>query len=304
MAELNIQADSEQVGRRLDQVLATAFPEYSRTVIQQEVRSGRVTISGECIYRPSHRVRPGYHIQWDVPDKPILSPRPVPLTILHEDTEIVVVDKPSGLVVHPGAGTTETTLVEGLLVDRELPVSDDPARPGVVHRLDKGTSGVIVIAKTLNALEFLKQQFSDRATNKHYLAVVDGAFQETEALIDAPIGRDPAMPQLRSIQAGGRASQTEFSVLLELDDSSLLLVRPLTGRTHQIRVHLRYTGHSVRGDDKYGGKEADRLMLHAWKLEIRHPTRDELMMFCSPVPDGFPIFPYDTLDRARNAPSK
>ena len=296
MTELTIQADSEQEGRRIDQVLADTFPELSRTEIQLEIRAGNVAISGESVYRPSYRVRKGDHIQWDVPDNPILSPRPVALSIMYEDPDLIVIDKPSGLVVHPGAGTTETTLVEGLLVDRELPVSDDPARPGVVHRLDKETSGVIVIAKTLETLESLKRQFADRSIEKHYIAVVDGAFQETEGLIDAPIGRNPAMPQRMNIRAGGRPAQTEFTVLLELKDSSLLWVRPRTGRTHQIRVHLRYTGHSVRGDDKYGGEAADRLMLHAWRLAIRHPIRNETMEFRSPVPERFPEFPYETLD--------
>ena len=296
MAELIIQADSEQLGRRIDRVLANAFPQLSRTEIQQEIRAGKVTISGESVCRPSHRVREGDRIQWDIPDKPILSPHPIPLSILYEDSDLIVIDKPSGLVIHPGAGTIETTLVEGLLVDRELPVSDDPARPGVVHRLDKETSGVIVIARTLETLESLKRQFSDRTTKKHYIAVVDGVFQETEGLIDAPIGRDPAMPQRMSIQAGGRPAQTEFIVLSELEDSSLLWVRPRTGRTHQIRVHLRYIEHSVRGDDKYGGNEADRLMLHAWRLVIRHPIRNEIMEFRSPVPENFPTFPYETLD--------
>jgi 23S rRNA pseudouridine1911/1915/1917 synthase len=295
MAELIIDTDCEQVGRRIDQVLADAFPELSRTEIQQQIRSGRVLVSGESMSRPSYRVRGGDCIQWDIPDKPILTPYPIPLSILYEDSDLVVIDKPSGLVVHPGAGTSETTLVEGLLVDRALPVSDDPARPGIVHRLDKETSGVIIVAKTLATLESLKRQFSDRSTKKHYIAVVNGAFREAEGLIDAPIGRNPAMPQRMSIQGGGRPAQTEFKVLSELGDSSLLWIRPRTGRTHQIRVHLRYIGHSVLGDDKYGGKAADRLMLHAWRLVIRHPVRHETMEFRAPIPDCFPEFPYDTL---------
>jgi 23S rRNA pseudouridine1911/1915/1917 synthase len=296
MIELLIEAESEQVGRRIDQVLASAFPELSRTEIQQEIRAGKVTVSGDVIDRPAHRVRVGNCIQWEIPDKPLLTPGTIPLDILYEDPFLVVINKASGVVVHPGAGTTETTLVEGLLVDRKLPVSDDPARPGVVHRLDMETSGVIVVAKTLNALEDLKQQFADRATKKHYIALVDGKYQETEGHIDAPIGRNPAMPQRMSIQTGGRPSQTDFNVLAELDGKSLLWVRPRTGRTHQIRVHLRYTGHSVVGDAKYGGTDADRLMLHAWRLLIRHPMHGEPMEFRAPIPESFPSFAYDTLD--------
>ena len=296
MIEYLIEAESEQVGRRIDQVLASAHPEISRTEIQQQIRAGNVMIGEAPVDRPSHRVRAGDRIQWEIPNKPILTPNTIPLDILFEDPFMVVVNKTSGIVVHPGAGTTETTLVEGLLIDRELPVTDDPARPGVVHRLDMETSGVIVVAKTLNALEALKEQFADRSTKKHYIAVVDGSFHETEGHIDAPIGRNPAMPQRMSIQNGGRNAQTDFNVLSDLGDTSLLWVRPHTGRTHQIRVHLRYIGHSVVGDEKYGGSDAERLMLHAWRLLIRHPMHGEPMEFRAPIPESFPEFAYDTLD--------
>jgi 23S rRNA pseudouridine1911/1915/1917 synthase len=296
MIEYLVEAESEQVGRRIDQVLANAHPEISRTEIQQEIRAGKVMVSGELVDRPSHRLRAGDCIQWEIPDKTILTPNTIPLEILYEDPFMVVINKASGIVIHPGAGTTETTLVEGLLVDRKLPVLDDPARPGVVHRLDMETSGVIVVAKTLNALDALKEQFADRSTKKHYIAVVDGTFNETEGHIDAPIGRNPAMPQRMSIQSGGRNAQTDFNVLSDLNGTSLLWVRPRTGRTHQIRVHMRYTGHSVVGDEKYGGSDADRLMLHAWRLTIRHPMHGEPMEFRAPVPESFPDFAYETLD--------
>jgi 23S rRNA pseudouridine1911/1915/1917 synthase len=296
MIEYLIEAESEQVGRRIDQVLANAHPEISRTEIQQEIRAGKVMVSGELVDRPSHRLRAGDCIQWEIPDKTILTPNTIPLEILYEDPFMVVINKASGIVIHPGAGTTETTLVEGLLVDRKLPVLDDPARPGVVHRLDMETSGVIVVAKTLNALDALKEQFADRSTKKHYIAVVDGTFNETEGHIDAPIGRNPAMPQRMSIQSGGRNAQTDFNVLSDLNGTSLLWVRPRTGRTHQIRVHMRYTGHSVVGDEKYGGSDANRLMLHAWRLTIRHPMHGEPMEFRAPVPESFPDFAYETLD--------
>ncbi|MBE0634751.1 RluA family pseudouridine synthase [Candidatus Bipolaricaulota bacterium] len=296
MIELRIEPDSRQLGRRIDQLLAEAYPELSRTEIQQEIRSGNVLVSGESIDRASYRVRAGDRIEWEIPNKPILTPQPIPLDILYEDAEMVVINKSPGIVVHPGAGTSDTTLVEGLLVDRRLPVSDDPARPGIVHRLDRETSGVIVVAKTLRTLDSLKRQFSDRATQKHYIAVVAGLYHEAEGHIDAPIGRDPAMPQRMSIQAGGRPAKTDFTVLASLRDSSLLWVRPRTGRTHQIRVHLRYTGHSILGDEKYGGRTADRLMLHAWRLVLRHPTVGEMMEFRAPIPEDFPEFDYESLD--------
>jgi 23S rRNA pseudouridine1911/1915/1917 synthase len=296
MIEYQIEAESEHIGLRIDQFLANAHPEISRTEIQGQIRAGNVLVSGQSIDRPSHRLRAGDRIEWEIPDKPILTPNSISLDILFEDPFMVVVNKASGVVVHPGAGTTETTLIEGLLVDRKLPVSDDPARPGVVHRLDMETSGVIVVAKTLHALEALKEQFADRSTQKHYIAVVDGTFDETEGHVDAPIGRNPAMPQRMSIQKSGRHAQTDFSVLADLGGQSLLWVRPRTGRTHQIRVHMRYVGHSVVGDEKYGGSKADRLMLHAWRLLIRHPMHAEVMEFIAPIPDCFPDFAYHTLD--------
>ncbi len=296
MIEYHIEAESEQVGQRVDQFLASTHPEISRTEIQGEIRAGHVLVSGKSIDKPSHRLRAGDSVQWEIPDKPILNPNAIPLNILYEDPFMVVLNKATGVVVHPGAGTTETTLVEGLLVDRKLPVSDDPARPGIVHRLDMETSGVIVVAKTLNAMETLKEQFADRSTRKHYVAVVDGVLEEIEGQVDAPIGRNPAMPQRMSIQSSGRHAITDFTVLSELEGQSLLWLRPRTGRTHQIRVHMRYIGHSIVGDAKYGGSKADRLMLHAWRLLIRHPMHGDTMEFVAPIPEGFPDFDYDRLD--------
>jgi 23S rRNA pseudouridine1911/1915/1917 synthase len=304
MIELTVPEASELIGRRLDQALAEAVPQMSRTEIQHEIRAGNVAVGETPVRRPSYRLRSGDIVRWDVPDRPLLTPAPIALSILYEDDALVVLDKPTGCVVHPGAGTTETTLVEGLLVDRRLPVSDDPARPGIVHRLDKETSGVIVVAKTAAAMDSLKRQFADRATRKHYIALVDGTFAETEGLIDAPIGRDPAAPQRMAIQAGGRRSQTDFTVLASLDRKTLLWMRPRTGRTHQIRVHMKYTGHPVCGDEKYGGSVAERLMLHAWRLRIEHPVERVMMEFEAPVPEAFPEFDYDALDSIRIAPRK
>ena len=304
MTEFTITADSEHMGRRLDQALADAFPHLSRTEIQQEIRDGHVTVRGQTAARPAYRLRAGDTIGWEVPDRPLLTPTSMPLTILYEDDALIALDKPCGLVVHPGAGTNEPTLVEGLLADRSLPVSDDPARPGIVHRLDKETSGILVVAKTLGAMASLQRQFADRMTKKHYVAVVDGTFEETIGLIDAPIGRDPAAPQRMAVRAGGRRASTEFTVLDTLDGASLLWIRPRTGRTHQIRVHMNYTGHPVRGDEKYGGSPSGRLMLHAWTLQIEHPTHGELMTFEAPIPRDFPEYDYGMLDRNRSAPRK
>jgi len=231
---------------------------------------------------------------------PLLTPREVPLSILYEDEEVVVIDKPAGMVVHPGARTKGGTLVEALLATRALPVVDDPARPGIVHRLDKETSGVIVVAKTDHALQALKLQFSAREVTKLYLAQVEGAIEEEEGLIDAPVGRDPAHPRLMTVSPQGRPASTAFRVLKRLSGTSLLCLQPKTGRTHQLRVHLRYIHHPILGDPLYG-KGGEHLFLHAWRIAFIHPKSGERVRFTAPVPPWFPPYPYEELpwpDRA------
>ena len=310
---------ADRRGSRLDRVLADMNSDVSRSDVQRDIRAGRVSVGGQAVTQRSYRVREGDQLTWEITSKPPLNPRPLDLSILHEDDHIVLVDKPAGLVVHPGAGTTTTTLVEALLVSRKLPASDDPTRPGIVHRLDKETSGVILVAKTPEALTALQQQFSARTTAKTYIAVVEGAVAEEEGWIDAPVGRDPRLPSRMAVQPAGREAQTGFSVLQRLDHATLLVVRPRTGRTHQIRVHCRYIGHPVVGDPVYGtrssrnqakqqtsserdpcsaGACADaqgrrRMLLHAWRLGFDHPATGEAVRFEAPIPAEFPDFPYD-----------
>jgi len=315
MKRIALTIDSEHVGRRLDRFLADADPEISRSEVQRDIRDGRVSVSGEVTRQPSRRLRENEEVVWEIADRAPLTPRPIPLDVLYEDEHLVAVDKPAGLVVHPGAGTESPTLVEGLLADRALPPSDDPVRPGIVHRLDKETSGVILVAKTPAALAHLQRQFAARSVEKTYLAVVRGVIAEGEGTIDAPIGRDPAHPRRMSVRSQGRAARTDFRVLRRLRDSTLLLVRPHTGRTHQVRVHLQYIGHPVLGDSIYGsagsgnrGKAANdtprrsayaakrrRLMLHAWRIGVQHPETGESLRFEAPIPAEFPDFAYEGL---------
>jgi len=294
----------EHDGARLDRALADMNPDVSRSEIQRDILAGRVSVDDAVVTQRSYRVRDGERLRWESTSKPVLDPRPLDLEILFEDEHIVVVDKPIGLVVHPGAGTKRTTLVEGLLVDRNLPPSDDPTRPGIVHRLDKDTSGVLLVAKTPEALRSIQAQFAARTTSKTYVAVVRGVVTEEEGWIDAPIGRDPRVPSQMAVQPGGRHAQTGFSVLRRMDDATLLVVRPRTGRTHQIRVHCRYIDHPVTGDRIYGGaggraarpgapEAGTRLMLHAWRLEIEHPVSGERVRFEAPIPAAFPDASYD-----------
>ncbi len=287
--------EPEEEGERLDRALVALGGGLARTEIQRQVRAGRVLIDSIAVVQPSRRLRAGERIVWHVAPEQTLTPRELAIPILYEDDALLVVNKPAGLVVHPGAGTTETTLVEALLVDRDLPASDDPVRPGIVHRLDKETSGVLVVAKTAEALASLQGQFAARTVEKLYLALVDGVIAEDEGRIDAPIGRDPAAPRRMSIQAGGRPAQTLFRVLRRDGGQSFLLVRPLTGRTHQVRVHFRYIGLPVVGDEIYGGPVAPWLGLHAWRLTIRHPSSGDTMTFEAPPPPEFPAFDYEAL---------
>ena len=295
METVLLSVEAEDAGQRLDRFLADANPHLSRSEIQQHIRAGEVVVNEAPIQRPAHRLKAGDAIQWQIPSQPLLQPAPMDLAIIYEDDHLVVVDKAMDVVVHPGAGTETTTLVEGLLHDRELARSDDPARPGVVHRLDRETSGVIVFAKSERALTELQRQFASRSVDKRYLAVVKGEFAEQVGMIDAPIGRNPALPQRMCVISGGRASQTDFKVLAKADKNSLVLAMPKTGRTHQIRVHFQYIKHPILGDDKYGGVSAPRLFLHAWCLRIDHPVHGRRMEFVAEAPAAFPKYDYDAL---------
>ncbi len=286
----------EDKGQRLDQFLVALDRRVSRAEVQRQIRDGYVSIADHPVLQPSHRLRQGESVVWLPRSLAPLTPQPLPLDIVYEDDEVLAVNKPAGLVVHPGAGTRgATTLVEGLLATRDLPPSDDPARPGIVHRIDKETTGILVVAKTPRAMASLKRQFADRAVEKSYLAWVVGAFSESDGCIDAPVGRDARAPRRMAVRTDGRASETEFHVLVRRPNRTLLLIRPRTGRTHQIRVHFKYIGHSVVGDELYGGPPADGLQLHAWRLTILHPATGERLTFEAPPP---PVFPREAYEAA------
>lgn len=291
MRKIELRVAGEEDGFRLDRYLAEKIAGVSRSEVKRAIRAGYVTVGDVAAIQPSRRLKRGERVLWEAPAHSLLTPARIDLVIQYEDKEIVVVDKPVGLIVHPGAGVSGTTLVEGLLVDRSLPQGDDPVRPGIVHRLDKETSGLIVVAKTPLALESLKKQFATRRVTKLYLAQVEGKVVEEEGRIDAPIGRSPRYPSRMAIQPHGRSSQTEFRVLDRGKDTSLLLVRPLSGRTHQIRVHLRYIGHPVVGDPVYGHTRR-RLLLHAWRIEFTHPGNHARLRFEASVPLEFPVYSY------------
>ena len=284
----------DEDGLRLDLFLAGKLENVSRSAVKDAIKHGYVRVNEHVCQRPSRRIKAGEVVGWYAPIKPLLVPSAISVPIIYEDDQVVVVDKPAGMVVHPGAGTDGGTLVEGLLAARDLPVDDDPSRPGVVHRLDKETTGIIVVAKTPQALSSLKRQFASREVTKFYLALVEGNIEEEEGLIDAPVGRDPARPRIMAVTPRGRPAKTAFRVLERLPRGTLLLLRPKTGRTHQLRVHMHYIGHPIVGDPLYGS-EGEHMFLHAWRIAFVHPITGEQMRFEAPVPPWFPEYPYEEL---------
>ena len=295
----------EGAGWRLDRFLAERLTDRSRSTFQKLIRDGRVTVEGKAA-RPSTELCAGdlVEVRFPAPPPEQLVPEPIPLTVVYEDEEILVIDKPARLVVHPGAGCETGTLVHGLLAREEaLSGVGGPKRPGIVHRLDRGTSGLMVIARTDRAHLALAEQFRGREIRKAYQAMVWGRMRVSEGVVDASIGRDPTHRRKMSVRSPrGRAAVSRWRVLRTLPGFSLLEVKPETGRTHQIRVHLQSIGHPVVGDSRYGGaawrgvqdplrrralKHFDRLALHAWKLSFTHPVRGDLLSFEAPLPADF-----------------
>ena len=288
--ELVVSANEARI--RLDQFLAKRLPEFSRSRLQQLIRDGFVLLNNSAS-RPRQIVRGGDKVQLTEPplEKIEALPEPIPLEILFEDNDLIVINKPAGLVVHPGAGHREHTLVNALLNHcATLSGIGGKERPGIVHRLDKETSGCIVVAKNDSAHQDLSKQFAERTVEKVYLALVAGKLRKVTGVIEEKIGRHPVHRQKMSATVSrGRAARTEYRVVRSNDSASLVECRLHSGRTHQIRVHLHHLGHPVLGDKVYarGAKDSPRQMLHAWKLGFRHPRTEEWKSFEAPLPDDF-----------------
>ena len=278
---------------RLDRFLANKLPEYSRSRLQQLIRSGFVRLNGAPT-RPRHLVRSGDKIELTEPalEKIDNQPEPIPLEVLFEDKDIIVINKPAGLVVHPGAGHRQHTLVNALLSHcTTLSGIGGKERPGIVHRLDKETSGCLVVAKNDETHRDLSKQFAERVVEKIYLALVAGKLRKTTGVIEEKIGRHPVHRQRMSVTSSrGRIAKTEYHVVRSGDRASLIECRLHSGRTHQIRVHLHHLGHPVLGDKVYAtrpAKDFPRQMLHSWKLGFRHPNTGDWESFEAPMPDDF-----------------
>jgi len=278
---------------RLDQFLARELPKFSRSRIQQLIRKHFVILNRSPA-RPRDLVRAGDHIEINEPppEKIDIQPEAIPLNVLYEDEDLIVINKPPGLVVHPGAGHREHTLVNALL--HHFPTLSGiggKERPGIVHRLDKETSGCLVVAKNDEAHRGLSAQFAERTVDKIYLALVAGKLRRIAGAIEERIGRHPVDRQRMSVASKrGRAAKTEYRVVSASSEMSLVECKLHSGRTHQIRVHLHHLGHPVLGDKIYGGRFAKtfpRQMLHAWKLGFQHPRSGERKNFEAPLPDDF-----------------
>ena len=290
--------ETDQDGARLDHFLTALLPSQSRSHVQRLIKDGRVTGPVTSL-RPSTAVRAGQAYEVDIPPPTAATPEPeaIPIRIVYEDEHLVVLDKPAGMVVHPGAGHSGGTLVNALLHHvKDLSGIGGELRPGIVHRLDRGTSGLMVVAKSDLAHQELSRQFSDREVDKEYIALVWGLVQPGRR-IDAPIGRDPGDRQKMSTRARrARNAVTRVTFARHFKGMSLLKVAIATGRTHQIRVHLSAIGHPIVGDATYGGvrrrtashlravQRLERPFLHSARLAFTHPADGRRVEFDSPLP--------------------
>ncbi|HYM49621.1 MAG TPA: RluA family pseudouridine synthase [Candidatus Limnocylindrales bacterium] len=276
---------------RLDQYLAGLDTSLSRSQVHRLILQGHVLVNGAPA-RPGTRLRDGDQLEWEVPPSPpsVLRPQPMDLPVVYEDEDLLVLDKPAGLVVHPGPGHQEGTLVHGLLARGPGWSSIGGAeRPGIVHRLDRDTSGLMVVARNDRAHRALSAQLQDRTMHRRYRAIVVGEVPDAAARIEAPIGRDPRHRQRMAVLAAGREAVSEFHRIEIASRHTLLDVTLQTGRTHQVRVHLAYIGHPVLGDPVYGRRSPliGRPALHAAGLQLRHPTSGAMLAWTSRPPDDF-----------------
>jgi 23S rRNA pseudouridine1911/1915/1917 synthase len=281
-------------GQRLDRFLQAQLPGFSRAFLQKLIEDGHVIVNGRAS-KPSHKMRAGDRVEVEVPPPRPLQARPeaIPLDVIYEDDDLIVVNKPAGLVVHPAAGNYTGTLVNALLhhCRGKLAGIGGVERPGIVHRLDKGTSGCIVVAKTDFAHQALVNQFKSRAVKKIYRAVCWGKFERLSGRVETTIGRSEHHRKKMSATARrGRPALTEYRVLNQHADAALVELTLHTGRTHQIRVHMAHIGHPIVGDTIYGrARKAEisvaRPLLHAYKLGFTHPRTGKPMEFTAPMPE-------------------
>lgn len=282
---------AEQTGERIDIFLARVAPEYSRSYWQKRCEDQSVLVNDKVV-RANYRLQEGDRVTASMPEVPDFTNQTLP--ILYEDDDVIVINKPAGVLTHAkGVESTEFTVAE--FIRPQTTDGADTNRPGIVHRLDRDTSGVLIAAKNPEAKHWLQKQFSTRNVKKTYLALVEGHLKEPEALLKLPIERNPKKPQTFRVSANGKPAETQYHVDQSYKDYDLVSLKPLTGRTHQLRVHMHYLGHPIVGDRIYGKthKTLDRMFLHAHKLELTLPSR-ERKIFTAPLPHELSSF-LDTL---------
>jgi 23S rRNA pseudouridine1911/1915/1917 synthase len=308
---LSFTVPAEAANQRIDLFLVEQIQTTSRSAIQRAINSGEITVNSQII-KPSHRLTAGERIVGTVPQAPPIEavPEAIPLDIVYEDAALIVVNKPAGMVTHPGAGVTSGTLANALVYHLQqqataLPKRGGVSRPGIVHRLDVGTSGLIVVAKTDQAHLSLAEQFEARTVDKSYTALVYGHVQAAAGRIEAPLGRDPRSRVKMAVVKDGRPALSLYQVVERFDEFTLLDVEIKTGRTHQIRVHLAYIKNPIVGDPNYDGGRAQQLknqklraavtrlhrpFLQATRLSFTHPVSGARLAFETPLPPDLQTF--------------
>ena len=302
METLTFNIESEHAGNRLDAYLASQIEGWSRARLQRLIENEDVLVNGKAS-KPSYKLRENDEVEVELiaPAADSFVPENIPIEIVYEDDTLIVVNKPAGLVVHPAAGMPSATLANALAYHfQNLPGGGTGVRPGLVHRLDRDTSGLLVVAKTESALENLSDQFRDRTVFKSYVALVHGRLLSNSGKIDQPLARDPSNRTRMAVVRAGRNALTLYRVRRAFDRFTLLDVELKTGRTHQIRVHLAWLKHPVVADETYGGgrdntiqdarlrarvRSLNRQFLHAEKLGFTHPQTGEWVKFESPIPE-------------------
>ena len=288
VAPVSVTVPDQLGGLRLDQALARLFPQYSRNRLQAWLKSGHIRLEGGASLEGKDQVAGGERVLLEPPPAPQEVPQAqrMPLKIVHEDAALIVIDKPAGLVVHPGAGQPDRTLLNALLA--HFPALAGVPRAGIVHRLDKDTSGLLVVAKTLVAQTSLVKQLAERSVRRVYLAIVQGD-PPASGVIDAPVGRDPRARTRMAVSHRGKPSRTSYRVLERFGHAALVECRLETGRTHQIRVHFQHIRHPLVGDTVYRrgtrhGMDFPRQALHATELSLTHPQSGKVMTWQAPLP--------------------
>ncbi len=300
MSKHTLTASEDDIDGRIDVFIARALPDDipSRMFVQRLIDADRIQVNGKAVSKANHRLQPGDEISVDIrlediPDERI-KPENVKLDVVYEDDDIIALNKPAGMTVHPAGGHYGGTLVNAL-VHHAQALSDvnGPRRPGIVHRLDKETSGIILVALNNMAHAHLAKQFEQHTVEKKYVAIVEGVVQYEEGVVEAPISQHPKYHDMRCIakDGEGKAAVTYYQVLKRHKDRTLIALFPETGRTHQLRLHMRHIHHPILGDDKYGHKGTfSRLALHAQAIFFAHPISGDPMEVSVPLPDEFAPF--------------